>query len=153
HRSDAFSQTETRPSGRSARSSRPIEPPVWRDRGLSSSGTIVRLPLQGGNGERRSLTRTDPARAGEPKRLEDRIRFAAIGHDQHQVRVDRSRVDRLPSRVRREHSHLVTATGIGSGPTLDLVSRQLKSLFDCFRLPDRNEGVNAPPTLAAVFYD
>jgi hypothetical protein len=54
------------------------------------------------------VARADPAGRGEPERLKDCIRLTlTVGNDQHHILVDWSRVDRLPSKLFREHAFLL----------------------------------------------
>jgi hypothetical protein len=71
----------------------------------------VRLPLQRRDGLQPSLVGTHPARRGTPTRIWEPIRLTpTVGNEQHHIRVDWSRVDRLPSEFFREHASQSSAT-------------------------------------------
>jgi hypothetical protein len=65
----------------------------------------VWLPLQGRDGKRCTLARTDPSGRSQLKRTVELIRLAAVSYDQRHILIDRSGVNRLPAKSFREHTH------------------------------------------------
>jgi hypothetical protein len=84
-------------------------------------------PLQGRDHQRRTLARANPAGRGQFERAVERIRLAAVSHDQCQVLIDWSGVGFQPNlsenRISLAQPPGSSSIGINPGLGLDPVSR------------------------------